>query len=192
MKLALCRALYDRVIRWEGCSSLSSPPSPNSKPISSACVPCPRGHGHRPYQGEIARQAAQTLVQTPAGTLPHACHGRVFHQRSRRAFLRLKTNRISHTQPAPVPLTYDFALFPESTHISASILFVTLAPAAVGPLCPSDRHGHRACGKIQWPGPRSHGFRALQPASTDSAAHGDAVTNERCRPATRRPMANVI
>ena len=40
-------------------------------------------------------------------TLPHACHRRVFHQRSRRALLRLKTNRLSHTQPSPVPLAYD-------------------------------------------------------------------------------------
>ena len=34
-------------------------------------------------KGEIARQAAQTLRPTAAGTLPHACHRRVFHQRSR-------------------------------------------------------------------------------------------------------------
>ena len=39
--------------------------------------------------------------------MPHACHRRVFHQRSRRALLRLKTNRLSHTQPAPFPLAYD-------------------------------------------------------------------------------------
>ena len=67
----------------------------------------PRGHGHRPRPREIARQAAQTVRPTAAGTLPHACHGRVFHQRSRRTLLRLKTNRLSHTQPAPFPLAYD-------------------------------------------------------------------------------------
>ena len=67
----------------------------------------PRGHGHRPRQGEIVRQAAQTVRQTAAGSQPHACHGRVFHQRSRRAPLRLKTNRLSYTQPAPFPSTYD-------------------------------------------------------------------------------------
>ena len=67
----------------------------------------PRRHGHRPRQGEIARQAAQTVRPTAAGTLPHACHRRVFHQRSRRALLRLKTNRLSHTQPTPFPLAYD-------------------------------------------------------------------------------------
>ena len=50
----------------------------------------PRGYGNRPRQGEIARKAAQSLRQTAAGTLPHACQGRVFHQRSRRVLLRLK------------------------------------------------------------------------------------------------------
>ena len=65
------------------------------------------GHGHRPRQGEIARQSAQTVRPTAVGTLPHACHRRVFHQRSRRALLRLKTNRLSHTQPARFPLAYD-------------------------------------------------------------------------------------
>ena len=63
----------------------------------------PRGHGHRPRQGEIARLAAQIVRQAAAGTLPHACHRRVFHQRSRRAGLHLKINRLSHTQPAPFP-----------------------------------------------------------------------------------------
>ena len=58
-------------------------------------------------RGRIARQAAQTVRPTAAGTLPHACHGRVFHQRSRRTLLRLKTNRLSHTQPTPFPLAYD-------------------------------------------------------------------------------------
>ena len=45
--------------------------------------------------------------QTAAGTLQHACHGRVFHQRSRRVLLSLKINRLSYTQPAPYPLAYD-------------------------------------------------------------------------------------
>ena len=67
----------------------------------------PRGHRHRPHQGEIARQAAQTIRPSAAGTLPHEGHRRVFHQRSRRALLRLKTNRLSHTQPTPFPLAYD-------------------------------------------------------------------------------------
>ena len=69
----------------------------------------PRGHGHRPRQGEIARQVAQTLRPSAAGTLPHARHRRVFHQRPCRALLRLKTNRLSHTQPASFPLAYDSA-----------------------------------------------------------------------------------
>ena len=34
-------------------------------------------------KGKIARQAAQTDGQTAAGTLPHARHRRVFHQRDR-------------------------------------------------------------------------------------------------------------
>ena len=34
-------------------------------------------------RGGIARQAAQTVRPTAAGTLPHACHRRVSHQRSR-------------------------------------------------------------------------------------------------------------
>ena len=58
-------------------------------------------------RGNIARQATQTVRPTAAGTLPHACHRRVFHQRSRRTLLRLKTNRLSHTQPAPFSLAYD-------------------------------------------------------------------------------------
>ena len=60
-------------------------------------------------QGEIARQADQTLRATAAGTLPHARHRRVLHQRPRRALLRLKTDRLSHSQPTPVPLAYDSA-----------------------------------------------------------------------------------
>ena len=39
VKLALGRALTTRAIPWESCSSISSPPSPSSKPISSACAP---------------------------------------------------------------------------------------------------------------------------------------------------------
>ena len=66
-----------------------------------------QGYDHRPRQGEIARQAAQTVQQTAAGPLPHTRHGRIFHRRSCRALLRLKTNRLSHTQPASFPLAYD-------------------------------------------------------------------------------------
>ena len=60
----------------------------------------------------IARARGKCAASSPncptaAGTLPHACHGRVFHQRSRRTLLRLKTNRLSHTQPTPFPLAYD-------------------------------------------------------------------------------------
>ena len=69
----------------------------------------PRGHGHGPLQGEIAWQAAEAVRQTAAGTLPHACHRRLFRQRSRRTLLHLKTNRLSHTQPASFPLAYDSA-----------------------------------------------------------------------------------
>ena len=36
-------------------------------------------------------------------------HGADIHQRSRRTLLRLKTNRLSHTQPASFPLAYDSA-----------------------------------------------------------------------------------
>ena len=60
-------------------------------------------------KGETARQAAQTLRKTAAGTLPHARHRRVFRQRSRRALLRIKTNRLSHSQPPAFPLAYDSA-----------------------------------------------------------------------------------
>ena len=60
----------------------------------------------------IARARGKCAASSPncptaAGTLPHACHRRVFHQRSRRTLLRLKTNRLSHTQPTPLPLAYD-------------------------------------------------------------------------------------
>ena len=62
---------------------------------------------------DIARTRGNCAASSPkfrptaAGTLPHACHGRVFHQRPRRARLRLKTNRLSHAQPAPFALAYD-------------------------------------------------------------------------------------
>ena len=99
VKLALGRALYD-------------PDDPMGKiffnilAVRNRSHPHahPRRHGHRPRQGDIARQATQTVRPTAAGTLPQACHGRVFHQRSRRALLRLKTNPLSYTQPAPFPL----------------------------------------------------------------------------------------
>ena len=67
----------------------------------------PRGHGHRPRQGEIARQAAQTLRPAAAGTLPQTRDRRVFPQRSRRTLLRLKANRLSRAQPSPVPSACD-------------------------------------------------------------------------------------
>ena len=81
-------------------------PLPSSKPLSSACVPA-RAWPSPARSGEVARQAAQVVRSTAAGTLPHARHRRVFHQRPRRALLRLKTNRLSHTQPASLPLAYD-------------------------------------------------------------------------------------
>ena len=49
-------------------------------------------------KGKLARQAAQTVRPTAAGTLPHARHRRGFHQRSRRTLLCPKTNCVSHTQ----------------------------------------------------------------------------------------------
>ena len=58
-------------------------------------------------QGDIARQAAQTVRRTAAATLPHECHGHVFHQRSHQALLSLKTNRPSHTRSVSFPLAYD-------------------------------------------------------------------------------------
>ena len=39
VKLALGGRSMTRAIPWESCSSISSPPSPSSKPISSACAP---------------------------------------------------------------------------------------------------------------------------------------------------------
>ena len=98
-------ALRPGSIPWERCSSISPPPSPSSKPISSACAPARAWPSPAP-RGNCAALvapggAAQTVRPTAAGTLPHACHRRVFHQRSRRARLRLKTNRLSHAQPVP-------------------------------------------------------------------------------------------
>ena len=58
-------------------------------------------------RGTLRGKQPKLSDQTAAGTLPHACHRRVFHQRSCRALLRLKTNRLSHTQPVPLPLAYD-------------------------------------------------------------------------------------
>ena len=80
----------------------------------------PRGHGHRPRQRKIARQAAQTVRPSTAGTLPHARHRRVFHQRSRRDLLRLKTNRLSHTQTMPSLLAYDSAPYRNRPDIGAT------------------------------------------------------------------------
>ena len=42
-------------------------------------------------------------------------------QRSRRALLRLKTNRLSHTQPAPLPLAYDPAPYRNRPALGPSI-----------------------------------------------------------------------
>ena len=61
-------------------------------------------------KGKLRGKQPQTVRPAAAGTLPHACHRRVFHQRSRRTLLGLKTNRLSHTQPASRPLAYDPAL----------------------------------------------------------------------------------
>ena len=73
----------------------------------------------------IARARGKCAASSPncptaAGTLPHACHRRVFHQRSRRTLLRLKTNRLSHTQPAPFPLAYDPAPYRNRPAVVAS------------------------------------------------------------------------
>ena len=40
-------------------------------------------------QGEIAWQAAEAVRQTAAGTLPYACHRRLFRQRPRGYLLHL-------------------------------------------------------------------------------------------------------
>ena len=122
----------------------------------------PRGYGHRPRQRGIARQATQTVLQTEAGTLPHARHWRVIHQRSRRALLRLTTNLPSYTQPAPFPLAYDPAPYwnrpnpwafpqllgresrrlPGPSLLDADPLQSCLYPFAGGlhEVCPSDEH----------------------------------------------------
>ena len=61
----------------------------------------------------IARDRVELRSKQPnrptdsSGTLPHACQERVFHQRSRRALIRIETNRLSHTQPASFLLAYD-------------------------------------------------------------------------------------
>ena len=94
-----------RAIRWERCSSISSPPSPSSKPISSACAPARVWQS--PAPGVNCAANSPNCPTDSSGNLPHACQGRVFHQRSRRVLLRLKTNRLSYTQAASFPLTYD-------------------------------------------------------------------------------------
>ena len=85
----------------------------------------PRGHGHRLRQGEITWQAAQPLRPAAAGTLPHACHRRVFHQRSRRTLLHLKTNRLSHTQPASFSLAYDSAPYRNRPVVALSVIWLS-------------------------------------------------------------------
>ena len=75
-------------------------------------------------KGELHGKQPAAVRRTAAGTLTHACHGRVFHQRSRRALLSLKTNRLPHTQPAPFLLAYDPAPCrnrPEIRHFSSPI-----------------------------------------------------------------------
>ena len=77
-----------------------------------------------PAPGGNYTASSPAVRRTAAGTLPHACHGRVFHQRSRRALLSLKTNRRPHTQPAPFPLAYDPAPYrnrPEIRHFRSPI-----------------------------------------------------------------------
>ena len=75
-------------------------------------------------KGKLRGKQPKLSDRKGAGTLPHACHGRVFHQRSRRALLSLKTNRLPHTQPAPFPLAYDPAPYrnrPEIRHFRSPI-----------------------------------------------------------------------
>ena len=92
-------------------------------------------------RGEIARQATQTVRPTAAGTLPHACHRRVFHQPSRRTLLRLKTNRLSHTQPAPFPLAYDPAPYrnrPELANVAPHFVKeLTIRPLTLATITPT-------------------------------------------------------
>ncbi len=48
-------------------------------------------------RGKFRGKQPKLSNRQPAGTLPHPCHPRVFHQRSRRAILRLITNHQSNT-----------------------------------------------------------------------------------------------
>ena len=87
VKLALGRALYD-------------PDDPMGKMFFNVLPTFAE------FETDLIRTRQGVIAQQAARTLPHACHRRVFHQRSRRALLRLKTNCLSHTQPAPFPLAY--------------------------------------------------------------------------------------
>ena len=69
--------------------------------------------GCRPWPpSALPDQSGPVPGNGSAGTRPPSSSSQispqpVYEQRSRRALLRLKTNRLSHTQPAPFPLAYD-------------------------------------------------------------------------------------
>ena len=76
----------------------------------------PRGYGHRPRKGEIARQpATRTVRQTAAVILPHAYRGRVFPSAI------LPSSSPTQDQPSIVhstgtfPLSVRYCPLPEST-----------------------------------------------------------------------------
>ena len=89
-------------------SDVCSPGRCGEAPVNTA-VPCTQAA----FQLHLIRVQGRQVRPLGgwAGTLPHARHRRVSHQRFGRTLLRLKTNRLSHTQPAPLLLAYDSALY---------------------------------------------------------------------------------
>ena len=64
-------ALRPRAIRWESCFSISSPPSPSSKPILSACTPARASPSPAPG-GNCTASSGNSAACMPRASIPSA------------------------------------------------------------------------------------------------------------------------
>ena len=113
VKLALGRALYDRDVPWESCSSISSPPSPSSKPISSACAPArawpspaPRGNCAASSPNCPTDSSGNSAACMPRASIPSAISPNSSPSQDQPS--------IAHSTGV-IPLSVRFCPLPEST-----------------------------------------------------------------------------
>ena len=78
-------------------------------------------HGGRKSQRKAARQAAQAVGQAAEGTLSHARHRRLFHQRSGRGLFGLPAYRLPNPQPCQIAIKKPCHLSIKGTNLRRAL-----------------------------------------------------------------------